>query len=106
MSKLLDPQWLREYGAALKEIGAASTELGAEGFKQLMELEKQRIDLQSKARLAEIDAETKARIEQLRVENNLWWKRRYQTHRWLGLESSNALFLLAIFTAIAVALWR
>lgn len=106
MSKMLDPQWLQNYGDALKAISSASSELGVEGFKQLMELEKQRISMEADARIAEIKLTNKLELEKLRLDNDLRWERYCKTHRWFGLESSNLILLVAIFAAIAVAVLK
>lgn len=106
MSRVLDPQWLKDYASAVDALAKSSAEFGTDGFKQLMELEKQRISLQADARVAEIRLQSKLELERIRVDNDLWLERFRKSHRWFGLDNSNAFFLLAIFAAIAVAVLK
>lgn len=84
-TKMLDPEWISKYVASIRALNESAKDLSADGFKQLLELESQRISKESEARIKEIDEAHQVKMEELRVDHELrmtriqanqkqWWR--------------------------------
>lgn len=103
-SKLLDPDQVKRYADALAALNEQATKFGPEGFKNLMELEKQRITLEGENKIREIRATAAARVVEMKKQDELRQRRHVEQKWWQRIDPLVIISALCFAVAIAISI--
>lgn len=106
LAKMLDPEWIKQYVAAIRELNIETEGLGAEGFKKIMEIERVKIDLLHDANMKEIQAKHEAEMARLREDDKLKNDRFDHQNKWWKIDLGQLMFPLAVVVALLIAVLK
>ncbi len=105
VEKLFDPAWAERYVDVLAKLSAAAKEFGPDAFKHVMEVERQRIELESKARTAEARVGADIKLETMQRENDLWLAR-YKMRPRFEISGREIIITICVFAILAISIWK